>query len=546
MKSRWIRLLPLAALLALLTAGATFLPAAADEGKDSAAARADALRASYEKLLAHRDNTSFMQRMSVLRALGEIDHARSREFLLNVVRRSKLLDDKAVAVMALGAHLDAATARNLADLVARRPRAVLVQALGDAFAGTTSAEVLTWLATDALQHKSTAVLQAALDAQYIHGDARCEKRARELYAIYSPKRAGMAIAHAVVRALGAINGPGVRSFLIAAVGHEDWRVRLAAADVMAWQRPDDVNIRGALRRLLVDDEPVIRQRVAASIGTVKLTELLPDVAARLDDPHIRTRAVAHDALAEMTGKDLGYGRDDWMRWFDRQDETTERLKPSPSKSTVTYYGVNVRSDRLLFIVDISGSMAMPRGNKTTRMDVARSELTRVLKHLDPNTLFNVIVFSDKVKSWRRGETLARKDNVARALRWIDRTLEEPQGGTFMHAALERAFAENPAMDTVCLLTDGLATDGEPIVPEAILASVNGWNRYRRVAIHTFALTLEKDEPNAVSTEDLTAIKGFMRQLSKATGGTCTVIDKAPPNLLFPVKRKDAKTRKTKK
>ena len=83
------------------------------------------------------------------------------------------------------------------------------------------------------------------------------------------------------------------------------------------------------------------------------------------------------------------------------------------------------------------------------------------------------------------------------------------------------------MDTVFLLTDGLASDGEPIVPEAILASVSGWNRYRRVTINTFALTLEEESEHGTTGLDLTAIKRFMRQLAEATGGTCTVVTKAP-------------------
>jgi len=513
-------------LLAALLADAS-ASARADEATPSATAQADALLTTYKKLATYDDFASFTERMAAIRSLGEIAHTHARGILLEIVRKAKSLDDKAVATIALGAELDVPTAKTLAGLVARRPHSLLVRSLADAFTRTSDEATLTWIATDALRHKSRAVVAAALDAEYVHADPRCRERAQELFDIYSVKRAGMAIAHAAVRALGSIGGPKVRSFLIAAVGHDDWRVRLAAADVMAWQKPIDVNVRGALRRLLVDDQPVVRQRAAQTIGQAKMLELLPDVAARLDDPHLRTRAVAHEALVHMTDKDLGYGSDSWTTWFEHRPDNIENLKPSPSKSVATYYGVSIYSDRLIFIVDVSGSMALPRGAKETRMEVARAELQKVLMHLDPKTLFNVIVFSDKVKAWRRGEALATKDMVARVLRWMDRTLAEPRGGTFMYAALRKAFAENPEMDTICLLSDGLATDGEPIVPEALLASVSGWNRYRRVAINTFALTLEKDRPDAERPTDLAAIKHFMRKLAQVTGGTCTVIDHAP-------------------
>ena len=139
----------------------------------------------------------------------------------------------------------------------------------------------------------------------------------------------------------------------------------------------------------------------------------------------------------------------------------------------------------------------------------------------------MIVFSDKVRAWREGEALATKALRTQALKWVDRNLAAPRGGTYMHAALEQAFADNPRMDTIYLLTDGLASDGEPIVPEAILASVRGWNRYRRVVINTFALTLEDDLPGGLPDASLDPVKRFMQQLAKQTGGTCTVVTKAP-------------------
>ncbi len=519
------RPLPLAAMILLGVLGLALLaPAAAG---DDPATQVKDLHARYEALQSKKGHTAFTARMDAIRDLAKLDHAAARKALLKIAGDSKVVDDRALAVLGLGRRLDLATARALAAIVAKRPVPVLVQALGDAFSGADGEAVLTWLATDALEHTSPAVAQAALDAQYAHADPRALKRAVALYDAWHEKRDGMAIAHAAVRALGSINGRPVRTFLLRAAEHADWRVRLAVADVMAWQQPYDVNVRGTLKDLLTDDEPVVRQRAAASIGEARMEELLPDVAARLEDPHIKTRAVAHTALRALSHRDLGYDPRDWLLWWKRRSTTRGGLKPSPSSSVVTYYGVNVHSDRLIFVVDISGSMAMPRVAGKARIDVARRELRRALGNLDEKTLFNVIVFSDKVRAWRRGEVLATKANLVKARTWVDKALTDPQGGTYMAAALEKAFAENPRMDTVYLLTDGLASDGEPIVPEAILQSVGGWNRYRRVVIHTFALTLEDEFPDGLPDASLDPVKRFMRDLAKATGGTCTVVTKAP-------------------
>lgn len=512
--------------MALLVGFASSTRVGANEGVDPATAVAT-LEAQYRKLQKLEDFRTFTRRMDVIRDLGKLDHPHAREALLGIVRRGKVVDDKALAVLALGSKLDVATATRLADLIAKHAAPVLIEALGDAFGRADGERVLTWLATRALDHASPAVVQAVLDAQYAHADPRARERALALFAAWQGKRDGVDIAHAAVRALGSINGREVRPFLIRAARHGDWRVRLAVADVMAWQKPVDGNVRSALKDLLRDDEPVVKQRAATSIGDARMEELLPGVAALLEDSQLKTRAVAHAALRRLTHRDLGYDPKDWLLWHSRNTTTRSGIKPSPSNSVVSYYGVSVHSDRMLFIVDVSGSMSLPKGTGSARIDVARKELRDALEGLDEKTLFNVIVFSDKVRAWRRGEALATKAHRAQVLKWVDKHLAAPSGGTYMHAALERAFADNPRVDTIYLLTDGLASDGEPIVPEAILASVRSWNRYRRVVINTFALTLEDDMPGGLPDASIDPVKRFMQDLAQVTGGTCTVVTKAP-------------------
>lgn len=512
--------------VALLFALAAGTPVGAKEASETAT-RVAALEAQYAKLRKHADTADFSQRMDVIRALGKLDSPRARAFLLDIVRRGPVVDDKVLAVLALGNKLDVPTATSVADLIAKDPAPVLVEALDDAFGRTNDERVLTWLATRALDHASPAVVQAALDAQYAHADPRARDRALALFAAWDKKRAGMAIAHAAVRALGSINGGEVRPFLIKVAKHQDWRIRLAVADVAAWQKPFDGNVRSMLRTLLEDDVPVVRQRAAASIADAKLEELLPEVAVLLDAAEIKTRAVAHAALRKLTHRDLGYDRRDWLLWWDRKTTTRGGIKPSPSSSVVSYYGVTVQSDRMLFIVDVSGSMSLPRRPGAARIDVARSELRTALAGLDEKALFNVIVFSDKVRTWRKSEVRATKPHRAQVLKWVDKNLADPRGGTYMHAALERAFADNPRMDTIYLLSDGLASDGEPIVPEAILASVRSWNRYRRVVVNTFALTLEDDMPGGLPDASIDPVKRFMQDLANVTGGECTVVERAP-------------------
>lgn len=517
-------------LLAVLCSATGLAPGASAE-ENGPTARADALHETYEKFLNHTDFTSFSRRMEAIRTLGTLEGPEARKHLLAIARTAKTIDDRVVAFTALGPKLDVAEAKALAGVASRKRDPLLTQALAQAFILASDEDVLTWLATDAFEIKAPSVLQAVLDAQSIHADPRARERLHAVFEKQREKRRGMALAYAALRAIGIIADPRDRTFLLRLPSNRfDWRLRLAGAETIARQKPVDINVRGAIVQYLNDDHALVNEAAAEGIGRAGIVELTDNLADLLRDDYLRTRQVAHAALREMHRKDLGWDPDTWKRWWKSRADVPKDIQQEPSSSTTTYYGVKVRSDRLLFIIDLSGSMAFPWGEPTakTRIGVARRQLEKVIGDLDEKTLFNVIVFSDKVQPWRKnGEVLASEEAKADALAWIAKRFEKPQGGTFMHAALETAFEQNPNIDTIFLLTDGLATDGEPIVPEAILASVNRWNRFRRVVVHTFALTLEDLQPDGLQKTNLEQIKRFMRRLANLTGGECRIITKPP-------------------
>jgi HEAT repeat protein len=66
------------------------------------------------------------------------------------------------------------------------------------------------------------------------------------------------------------------------------------------QKPFDLNVSGALKKLMVDPVPVVKQATAASIGAARLEELVPELTQHLEAPHVRTRAIAHGALRRIS------------------------------------------------------------------------------------------------------------------------------------------------------------------------------------------------------------------------------------------------------
>jgi hypothetical protein len=182
-----------------------------------------------------------------------------------------------------------------------------------------------------------------------------------------------------------------------------------------------------------------------------------------------------------------------------------------------FYGISTRSKRVLYLIDVSGSMTKvvdPHGKAAlsetggwendpsrpapgrTRMEIAQNELRRAIGRLPPGSRFSMIFYNHAVRLWapelREATPKARKEalEAVAALR--------PSGATFTLGALREAFAlaakEGAEVDTIFLLSDGAPTDDS--LPEAkvmdpgiILDAVRVWNRHGGIVIHTIAIDL---------------------------------------------------------
>ncbi|HEX5139029.1 MAG TPA: VWA domain-containing protein, partial [Planctomycetota bacterium] len=256
-----------------------------------------------------------------------------------------------------------------------------------------------------------------------------------------------------------------------------------------------------------------------------LDAVVPELVGLLgDQARLRTRETARLALKGICGRDFGHDASAWKEWL-RTRGSGDASAAARKITFAQYYGVSVNSDRVLFLVDVSGSMRWP-WRDPKRIDVARKELVRVLREMPPGSLFNVILFSTKVRAWQDEEVAADPCNVEAAIAWAERNLKDPEGDTCTYAALERAFSRNPRFDTIFLLSDGQPSHGPFASPEGILASVKVWNRYRGAVINTVGLTLE--DCGMPTTEDLRLMKSFVQRLAGSTGGECRIVLRPPP------------------
>ncbi len=219
----------------------------------------------------------------------------------------------------------------------------------------------------------------------------------------------------------------------------------------------------------------------------------------------RTRADAQRALRSLTGQGHGPYRQPWHDWWEGE-KARFQMPPKPTappavatpEKGVTFYGVTTPSDKILFILDVSGSMLEPAHPDAAgaradlkRIDLARKELAAAIDLLDESKRFNVILFSHRVVRWQLSPVEGDRSAADKAKRFALDT--EAAGGTNIHDALETAFkAANTAADgksylaaydTFFFMTDGTPTAGKLQKPDEILAAVREWNRTAKVVIH---------------------------------------------------------------
>ncbi|MEZ6009002.1 MAG: HEAT repeat domain-containing protein [Planctomycetota bacterium] len=299
---------------------------------------------------------------------------------------------------------------------------------------------------------------------------------------------------------------------------EDPRIRDAAARALG-ALADKTSL-DALARATEDDDRRVAESAALALGRLEDARCIQPLIAMLrrhERDDLRLADAATDALRSLSGKSIAPDADLWQAWWDTVKDRPfvpgGVAGPAVTMEGPRYHDQPIRSSRLVFVLDVSRSMGWNR-----RLESAKDELTRTLESLPPTTRFNVITFDDRAHIWRSEMVRASSGNVSSAVKFV-RALR-PGNGTNTHGALSKAFHEEE-VDTIYLLSDGhpsvgLVTDGE-----MIRLAVAGWNRHRRVRIHTMALMRGDPPPAFAGREDPPRAIAFLEALAIENGGTFT-------------------------
>ncbi|MEM7308324.1 MAG: HEAT repeat domain-containing protein [Planctomycetota bacterium] len=412
-----------------------------------------------------------------------------------VVRRAVAADDSAERRELLAAKL-------LDPEASRAWKLLLIEVL----AGLTGAGIDRALDA-ALGERDAAVVLAAMDriGERDRGWEELEPVLRPLVRHRDPSIRRAAVAH-----LGrfGVTAAEWRSELLALARSRDRALRMGAASALADLRTPEAM--EALHALLEDDEWSVRVEALHQAARLRFKASVPVLIERMERESGRFQDDAYAALRILTGLDHGRLPERWTRWWEREQATFElppyddavraeqerRARASSGDTrSAQYFGAQVKSERVVFVLDVSGSMRLPSGGapadagaaeltQDTRMDVAKRELMAVVRAMPDDTLFNIIFFESEVTWLEKKLVRMRKSVRQKALRFVSE--KYAIGSTALYPALELAFAD-PVVDTIYLLSDGAPTEGELTDIAEIRAEVRRWNSARHVRVHGISM-----------------------------------------------------------
>lgn len=369
--------------------------------------------------------------------------------------------------------------------------------------------------TDALlkrakKEKDTQVLPLLLEALGDHGDPI----ALALLVQRTRGRKQDEVRTAAVRGLARLgfHHDKVRAFFLTMLESRDWVDRVLALDAAKAAR--DGSLVAKVLKSVDHAQWQVRLATVEVLAAMRSRDAVLPLIERLDlETERRIRDAIAGALFNLTGQNLYDNSVTWRLWWRENGSTfavPDEIPVMPERSAggtgAGFYGIPVATERVVFVIDQSGSMsAMAQATETykekelNRLDVAIRETLGALAKLDKRAMVNFIMFHSTIHPWkdqlqRLGPN--RKELTSRL------ESQQPTGGTNIYDALEIALRMRD-VDTIFLLSDGSPGSGKFVATDDILRAIRRENQTRRIAIHCVSIGMESR---------------LLRQLAEQNGG----------------------------
>ncbi len=380
---------------------------------------------------------------------------------------------------------------------------------------------------------SDAILAAELVAARLEELARgrCEKLAAASAEIAADVRTALATAKtpaaraAVFRGLASARRADLAPELLrAAVSETSRDERIAALGALRDALPHDVV--SVVRGIAATEDPYVRCAAYDLLASERSVDAMDALIGRLPLESSRARENLVTLLTRLSGQTLGDAARAWQDWWASARPTWQAPQSdsparTPPPGPTLYFGLDVASSRVLFVLDCSSSML--RGVRAPgpglrgdfgepKLDLAMRELEQALQTLPEGSSVGAVAFGTNVKSFSKRLVPATPGNRDRILAWMRKIELEHStnlGGALMEAfeALEwtPGVKDEEIADTVVILSDGDPNSGPLVDSQRIIEELARRNPWRLTRIHTVCLGAE-------SRPD------FMARIARAHGG----------------------------
>ena len=208
-------------------------------------------------------------------------------------------------------------------------------------------------------------------------------------------------------------------------------------------------------------------------------DCVPFLVAALDtwqergDRGLQSLRVRHElarALALRSGQPPVLDAGTWRAWW---AAVAEGLRPAPSSNRAAgtqaaFFGVNPDSDRIVFVLDRSGSMdAQFAPGSARRWDEAQKQLYAFLADAPKGLKYDVVLFHDYAEAFKGALTPNDAASLDELKLWLG--IHRPGGATMLYSGVQAALGREggpksgepalPECDTLVLLCDGETSEG---------------------------------------------------------------------------------------
>jgi hypothetical protein len=311
----------------------------------------------------------------------------------------------------------------------------------------------------------------------------------------------MDVVAVIQTALASMRSDEARGAIIGRVSKaSDFRMRIILIEVC--QNFAGGDVARAISSCLSDRNDKVAISAARALGEKGSLEAVEELIVQMEklakkkQSGSRLYCDIRRALEKITGQSDLIEAQDWRNWFNANkdkivpgapgaDGRVGTYKPVVGEAkTVSFFGIQIDSRRIIFVIDVSGSMVIPdpppenwvpdkdidKSGKGTTLDKddptlkkklekernrmkdskvwkkerqrivrTKKELIRVLKALQGTVKFNIISFSDEINSFAKGLQKATASTKSKAVKWVEKL--SANGLTFTDDALREAFKD---------------------------------------------------------------------------------------------------------